>query len=54
MYDAKTGNQLFTVYCYCLPGVDDLRSVVLHGRHAPDHEEALGEPVEGNPPNQDI
>ncbi len=37
-----------------VPGVDDLRSVVLHGRHAPDHEEALGEPVEGNPPNQDI
>ena len=36
------------------PGIDDLRSVVLHGGHAPDHEEALHQPVEGHPANQDI
>ena len=36
------------------PGIDDLSPVVLHGGHAPDHEHALDQPVEGHPANQDI
>ena len=35
------------------PGIDDLSPVVLHGGHAPDHEQALDQPVEGHPANQD-
>jgi len=34
--------------------IDDGRAVVLDGRHAPDHEDALGQPVEGDPPGQNV
>jgi hypothetical protein len=37
-----------------LPSIENLRSIVLNGRHAPDHEETLHQPVEGNPSNKDI
>jgi len=35
-------------------GVDDGSPVVLHGGHAPDHEQALAEPVEGDPPSNEV
>ena len=37
-----------------LLGVDDGGSVVVHGRHAPDEEEALGEPVERHPASDEV
>jgi len=35
-------------------GVDDGSSIVLHGGHAPDHEQALAEPVERNPSSNEV
>jgi len=35
-------------------GIDDIGSVELDGSHAPDHEDALGQPVEWHPPGQNV
>jgi len=35
-------------------GVDDSRAVVVDGGHAPDHEQALAEPIEGNPASNEV
>ena len=34
--------------------VDDLGAVALEGRHAPDQEEHLAQPVEGNPAGDEV
>jgi len=35
-------------------GVDDSGAVVVDGSHAPDHEQALAQPVEGNPASNEV
>lgn len=37
-----------------LLGIDDSGAVVLHGSHAPDHEDTLGKPVERNPAGNEV
>lgn len=35
-------------------GVDDGSSIVVHGGHAPDHEQALAQPVKGDPASDEV